>query len=568
MVLKKNIIIVIFILVLFKSNQIAAQDIEQMKNEKLATISGNIGATGTGYTANGISARRVPFSWLLYANATIKVKGFELPFSFILTEQSRDFRQPFNQFGLSPKYKNIQLHLGWRNLQYSSYTLNGHSFLGAGIYYKPGKLSIGAMYGRFLKAVPEDSAKTIANSNSQFPYAVYNRTGFAVKIGYGTTKNNIAIIFLKGKDAPGSLNEKPIKTLVAPAENAVLGIKSKLTFVKKLQWDIDAAISGYTRDSRAATYPTTDEPLLKKIGFILPAKLSTSFYYAGETSLAWNEKNYGIKIKYQRVLPDYKSMGMYFIQTDVDRKSLEARWADTKNQFSLNGSIGLEKDNLTQKKSASTARKIGSLNINYNPSQKFGLAVTYMNYGTTQSPGLKSISDTVRLDQVTNSIIIVPRYTLIKKNAIHNFVLNLSNQSLNDKNKFNSNNFQMNVSNAALSYVLNLIKSNYSFDITPFYVQSKIAAGTSINMGGNAGINKSFLKNKLANGISASYSTNQFNKADNGYTLQGRFTSAYRVDKHHKLQLQLTHVINESKATVVSKSFNETTGVLQYSYSF
>jgi hypothetical protein len=566
--MKPFILLLLLLFIFLQQNKIIAQNIEQLKNEKLATVSGSIGATTTVYAASGITARRVPFSWLLSANVNVKLKGVELPFSFILTEQNRDFRQPFNQFGLSPKYKNIQLHLGWRNLQYSNYTLNGHTFLGAGIDFKPGKFSIGAMYGRFLKAVPEDSAKTIANSGSQVPYAGYNRTGYAVKLGYGTSSNNISLIYLKGKDDVASLVVKPVKNVVAPAENAVLGIKAKLTVAKKLSWTLDGAISGYTRDTRAAAYPTDGEPLLKKLNTIFPAKLSSSFYYAGESSIGYNEKQYGIKLKYQRILPDYKSMGMYFVQTDVDRKTIEARWNDVKNTVSINASFGIEKDNLTNKKLATTARNVGSVNFNYNPSPKYGITVSYMNYGTTQSPGLKSISDTVRLDQVTNSIIIVPRYTLIRKKAVHNIILNLSNQSLNDNNKFNSSNFQMNVSNATVTYVLNLLKSNYSFDVSPFYVQSKIAAGTAVNMGGNLGVNKSFLKNKLSGGVSASYSTNQFNSVGNGYTTQGRFTTGYRVDKHHKLQLQVSHIINESNAAVVSKSFNETTGQINYTYSF
>jgi hypothetical protein len=568
MIIKISPTILFITIILFFFNNVNGQDIQQLKNEKLAVVTGTIGASATAYTSNGIVARRVPFSWAAYANINVKLKGIDLPFSFYFTEQNRDFRQPFNQFGLSPKYKNIQLHLGYRNVQYSNYTLNGHTFLGAGVDYKLHRFSMAAMYGRFLKAIAEDSTKGIINNGSQFPYASYNRMGYSVKLGYGTTNNYINIIYLNAKDDLSSLAVRPVKIIVAPAANAVIGLKTKLTIAKKITWELDAALSGYTKDVRAKDYPIDEEPLLEKINKILPVKLSTSVYYAGESSIGYSEKNYGIKLKYQRILPDYKSMGMYFIQTDVDRKTLEGRWSDNKNLLSLSGSFGIEKDNLTARKLASTSRNIGSINLNYNPSAKYGVSVSFMNYGTTQSPGLKSISDTVRLDQVTNSIIITPRYTISKPNAIHNVVINLSNQSLNDKNKFNSSNFQMNVSNVSVTYVITLLKSNISFDATPFYVLSKISGGEAISMGGNAGASKSFLKNKLTTNLSASYSTNQFNKIDNGFTLQGRFNSSYRVSKHHKLQIQLIHVVNESKATVVSKSFNESTGTLQYAYSF
>ncbi len=563
----KKIICFAHLLILITSVAVS-QDLGNLKNEKLATVSGSLGVSTTAYAASGIAARRVPFSWSAYANVTLKLKGVDLPFSFLLTEQNRDFRQPFNQFGLSPTFKKVKFHLGWRNLSYSKYTLNGHTFLGAGADVKIRNFNIAGMYGRFLKAVKEDSAKTILNSGSTFPYAAYNRTGYSFKLGYGSENNFVNLIFLNAKDKFNSIPNAPTKTVLTPAANAVLGITSKLTVAKKLTWELDGALSGYTKDVRATDYPIDEEPALKKLKTILPLKLSTAAYYAGESSLGYNEKNYGVKLKYQRILPDYKSMGMYFTQTDVDRKTIEGRWNDAKNLLSLNASLGVEKDNLTNRKLAATSRNIGSFNLNYNPAPKYGISLTYLNYGTTQSPGLKSISDTVKLDQVTNSIAITPRYTISKPNAIHNIVLNLSNQSLNDKNKFNSDNFEMNVTNATLTYVVSLLKSNYSFDISPFYVQSKISAGVSTNLGGNIGVNKSFFKNKFNTSLSSSYSTNQFNNATNGYTLQARFNGGYRVDKHHRLQLQLVHVINQSQSTLISRSFNESTGTINYSYSF
>jgi hypothetical protein len=567
-VITRNKKLIFLLALVFTAALLKAQDVSQLKNEPLVKWSGSIGVSATGYTASGIPARRVPFSWMTTANVNVKLKGVELPFSFLLTEQQRDFRQPFNQFGLSPKFKNVQLHLGWRSLQYSNYTLNGFQFLGAGADIKIKKFMLGGMYGRFLKAVKEDSAQSILNSGSQVPLSAYNRFGYAAHIGYGTENSFVKLIVLKAADKENSLAVKPIKTINAPAENTVAGIKSKLTLAKKIVWDVDAAFSAYTRDTRAGAYPIEDEPLLKKTTFLFTPKLSSSYYYAYETSLGYNEKRYGIKLKYQRVLPDFKSMGTYFLQTDIDRKTVEGRWADKKNSFSINGSVGIEQDNLAKKKNATTKRNIGSLSVNYNPNAKFGLQASWMSYGTTQSPGLKSISDTVKLDQVTNSIIIVPRYTLIKSKTVQNFVLSLNSQQLNDKNLFNSQNFEMDVKSATLSYVLTLINAGYSFDASPFYVSSKNIAGTTNSIGGNIGITKSFLKNKLSNTLGGSYSTNQFNNVDNGYTVQARFNSNYRVSKHHRFQLQFIHLINESKNAVSSRSFNESTGILQYVYTF
>jgi hypothetical protein len=566
--MRKNIGFVLFFLAALLSTNIYAQDLADIKNQPTAKLTGSWTTSATGYASSGINARRVPFSWFTTANLNVNIKGFDLPFSFTLTEQQRDFRQPFNQFGISPKYKNVQLHLGWRNLQYSNYTLNGFQFLGAAAEVIIKKFSFGGMYGRFLKAVAEDSAKTISNSGSQVPLAAYDRIAYAGHIGFGTQSSFVKLIFLKGDDKEGSLKTKPEKTIVAPAENTVVGVKSKLTVAKKIVWEADAAISAYTRDKRAKDYPIENESALKSLSSVFKPKLSSSYYYAFETALGYNEKQYGIKLKYQQILPDYKSMGTYFMQTDVDRKTLEGRWNNAKNTIGLNGSIGFEKDNLANKKAATSKRNIGSFSASYNPNQKFGVQAGYTTYGITQTPGLKSISDTVRLDQVNKSIFLTPRYTLISPKLVQTFVLSLNNQTLNDKNQFNSQNFEMDVMSATFSYVATLIKSGYSFDASPFYISSKTSAGTTNNFGGNIGVTKSFFANKLTNSISGSYSVNEFNKEDNGYTLQARANSGYRINKHHRLQLQLVFLNNVSKNILSSRSFNESTGTLLYTYSF
>jgi len=81
--------------------------------------------------------------WYLQGSPVITVYGIVLPFSFRLSEQQRDFRQPFNQFGVSPYYKWAKLHLGYRSHNWSTYALAGHSITGVGLELTPGKFQVG-----------------------------------------------------------------------------------------------------------------------------------------------------------------------------------------------------------------------------------------------------------------------------------------------------------------------------------------------------------------------------------------------------------------------------------------
>src|SRR5665213_1267612 len=123
-----------------------AQDLESISHQKPLGLDGAITFSGTDYQANGIPYRREPFSWTISGSPTLSFYGVQMPFSFILSEQERSFRQPFDQFGASPQYKWMTLHLGYRSMMFSHYTLAGVTFLGAGFEATPGVIRLSGMY--------------------------------------------------------------------------------------------------------------------------------------------------------------------------------------------------------------------------------------------------------------------------------------------------------------------------------------------------------------------------------------------------------------------------------------
>src|SRR5690554_2394806 len=102
-----------------------------------SSVSGSFGTSHTVYSTWGQSYRREPYNYSFSANFNIKTMEVDLPFSFYFTNQNRDFRQPFNRFGVSPKYRWLTTHFGYRSLNWSDYSLAGHTFLGAGVELNP-----------------------------------------------------------------------------------------------------------------------------------------------------------------------------------------------------------------------------------------------------------------------------------------------------------------------------------------------------------------------------------------------------------------------------------------------
>jgi len=221
-----------------------AQDFSNVKGQKPFSMSGSMEGRGTMYRASGIADRRQPFSYLLNGSAAVSIYGLNIPFSISYSDVDRSFSQPFNQFGMSPTYKWITLHGGYRNIDYSPYTLGGHTMLGAGFELRPGKFRIGLMHGRLNRATAVDST-----TQSLVPIS-FSRIGTAAKVGFGTDKSFIEFSALRAKDDSASLDRRMIRSedFLSPASNYVMGYNFKLSFLKNFILESKGGASLYTRD--------------------------------------------------------------------------------------------------------------------------------------------------------------------------------------------------------------------------------------------------------------------------------------------------------------------------------
>jgi len=287
------------------------------------TLTGSIDLRGIGYNVSGIAARRSPFTYILNGNAELNIYGLALPFAITVSEQQRDTRQPFNQFGVSPKYKYVQLHAGYRNVTFSPYTLAGYTMLGGGVELTPGKFRFGFMYGRMNKATAIDTA-----TGTVKPYS-FSRMGYAAKLGFGTDEKHFEISYLSAKDDSNSVNKNIPDSMrtVTPASNSVVGIKfahliAKHIFIEAdggasvytynlgskidLKTDVDDKISAYTKEF--VTFNTST------IG--VNATTQVNFAYSG--SIGYKAKDWTVKVSYRHIDPDFQSMGAYFFQNDIE----------------------------------------------------------------------------------------------------------------------------------------------------------------------------------------------------------------------------------------------------------
>jgi len=125
-----------FMMIVLFPGKMAGQDIQNLKNKKPVTFHGSIANTFL-FLNSGKPGENPQLIWAVSANATLSVYGIDLPFSFTFSDKKANYSQPFNQFGLSPRYKWITVHLGYRNVNFSNFVMAGYTFLGAGVELNP-----------------------------------------------------------------------------------------------------------------------------------------------------------------------------------------------------------------------------------------------------------------------------------------------------------------------------------------------------------------------------------------------------------------------------------------------
>lgn len=544
-----------------------SQDIEQINLKKPVSFHGNLNLQLEYYRAKGIPARQKEFSWLINGNPVLTILGVDLPFSFVFSNFENRYYQPFNQFGLSPRYKWVTLHLGYRNLTYSRYTLAGHRMLGAGFDLNPKKFRIGFMYGQLRRSASIDSTM---NANPLYirPTPTYKRLGMAGKIGYGTNKNFVDLIAFKGWDKTSSLDSK-LKDSIQPAENTTIGINSKVTFLQKMTWMVDIGLSAYTLNRLDRLDSTGSKKAWPRsvMGFLVKDKQSSDYYFAGETRLGYQEKVWGAQLIFKRIDPGYQSMGAYFFQNDVQEFSLANNFKLDSGKLNINTNIGFQIDNLKQQKTSTSKRFIGSANINYMPTQKFGVNFNYSNTGITNNPLITSPGDEL-FKQINNSLMLMPYWIWVNEKYVRNLNIILSFQSLSTPHSYIGSTPAQNTFTAAANYNHTWIRTGISANGALNYMNTKTVAGDVGSYGGTIGGTAPLIKRKLLINASGTYNQNMFKGIENGHTVRATLGFTVPVGTHHNFQLLGNYLDNTSKDVTLIQNFNETNVQFIYGLTF
>ncbi len=367
---------------------------------------------------------------------TFHLYGVAVPLQLTLSNVGVDFRQPFNRFSIAPRYKWAEVQLGWIQPRYSEFTMANYTMLGAGVTLEPGKWDLSLSYGRLNRATTLDTLAGTLNPES------FDRFGHALRIGYGTERANVYATYLSAQDDVSSIKfAEPIGRRelldVEPAANTATSFGFEVPFGKTLSLSAEAALSVFTENHNLDDSDIDSSLLNQGIPDLLVdafnLNASSDYYTAVNSRLEYKGGGplaLSAFLGYRRIDPNYRTMGSYFFQNDLEHFLVGAAFKPWK-QLRLQGSVGRQRDNLNNIKAATSKRIIGTARATLQL-QQFAASLDFFNYSNDQTPRLARIGDSLRIASTNQSLSLSPSYTLQRDKYVHVVAATLSRSTVRD----------------------------------------------------------------------------------------------------------------------------------------
>ncbi len=558
-----------------------AQDLEKIGKKDMLKITGGLNYNSVFYNANGIQNRRQPFTYFLNGNITANVIGIALPFTFNYSNNQVNYTQPYNIQSFNPTYKWAKGYAGITSMNFSQYTMANHIFAGGGVELSPKNFKIAAMYGR-LKKTSEFDFENNTEINMSF-----KRIGWGGLFGYTKSGNEIKIIYFSAKDDSKSLAFIPVNTNITPMENTVVSLAGKTKLFKLFTLDLEYALSGLTRN---VTSPNdVNSPPKNQLPLIFNPNSTSQFFSAYKGSIGYRYKIIGVNFNYERVEPEYRTLGAYYFNNDLENFTIAPSLTLLKGKLNLSLNTGLQRNNLKNDKLNTTNRWVGSTNVNYAPNQRWNLTGSYSNFSSytkqkpQEDPFYKNTLDTLNFYQLSQSSMVSIMRNFGNNSVKQNIILS-ANYQITGQNQGAVNNPGLFGTSSDIKLPSKVINANLGHNI--MFSKTKTAIITAINvnnsvlpyfniiyLGPNLNLSQAFLNNILKVSLGTSYNqvlTNgsKTNEVFN-HRLSANCTPKLNNEKIGKFSFTLSATyLQKLRNETYSSAFNEFTGNLGLNYNF
>lgn len=561
------------------SKSLFAQRLDAIGKEEPLTVSGSFATNFIFYNSSGQMVGRDPFTSYMSGNLTFDVYGVSVPLTFSYSSQSTgSFQQPFNQVAIHPTYKWITAHVGFTSMSFSSHSLSGHTFQGVGLdLTPPGPFKASVMFGQLQRATP---APTLLNEKEVVP--AYRRYGGGVKLGYAFEKHAVDLIIFKAKDMGGSIPLPPGSFGLKPKDNLVVGLNLSSRITDKLVFRLETTLSALTNDMRLSK-DSSAKPSVPSMGFLLKSNGSTALYKELKTGVDYSFSRYAVGVGYERVDPEYQSLGGYYFTNDLENitANFAARFFKDRAQLSLN--VGKQRDNLNSKKASSFSNWVGAASLGITPTDRLNLNLSYSSFqaythirsafdeATKLTP--YDHLDTLKFTQISQNMSANISYKLSASNErVQLLTLSANTMLTSEQQGGKSTSGNGGVYNGMVGYSLSLVPIKTTMNAGVSMSYNNIANAKSTMLGPSLGVARGFLGGKLNSNMGVSYSLLRSGSKVSGSVLNTRMGAMYSVGGTKEKPSLFTHSMglsvvyaNRFKSSANTQAFSDLT--LTFSYT-
>lgn len=508
--------------------QTNAQDVSQYGWKKGIKIGGGLNFNTVNYASNSTVGRRDPFNWFASGNLNINLFGYSLPFSFSLSNAARNYTQPFNRIQFRPYYKWIKAYWGNTSMNFSPLTLSGHLFNGYGVELNRGKWNVAAMYGKLKEAVPYDPI--LKNTST----ASFKRRGMGIKAGYRFKNGDeVNIVWFTAKDDTASLVSVPQEAQLTPKHNHVASVAIKKKLYKRFNIQVEYALSGIVTDMTAAN-DKTKEKNHSFLKFVLPQKDNAKFYDAVKASFGYNARSYGLQLQYERITPEYQTLGGYFFNNDLVNYSIAPTANLFKSKLNVGGNIGVQFNNLDKSKNSTTKRIVTNANIGYAPGAKWNCSVGYNNFTTFTNikpladPFFQNPLDSLNFYQVNNSFTGSITHSFGSKEIKKNLSLNGTYQKAADVQDGTQAGARFsNFVSGNIAYTQSFSKKAITLSSAVNYSMNSAIGSRTVFYGPSINVSTPLVKKLIRSSWGFTYNRSMQNGSSNSAVINGRASLTY-----------------------------------------
>lgn len=570
----------IFSILLVSSFSAFSQNLDKIGKEGMVKVSGGLSSNFVVNQTVNQPQFRDPFSWVLSGNVTLSILDFSLPFTFSFSNTGKSYTQPFNMTAVHPTYKNWKTHLGITSMNFSSYTYQGLNFTGAGVEYTPKKWTIKGFGGRLKKAIEYDADVNNINTVS------YSRMGFGFGTEYKGKKWGTELLLLKAYDDATSLKFYHNNPELTAKDNIVASLKGNVSIFKSLRLNAEFATSILTRDVIAS------DPSYKRAFYssMVQGNQTTKVSNAYNASLDYRYKFFGIGVKYERIDPDYNTLGAVYFNNDLENVTINPSFTLFKNKVNLAISTGYQRNNLDARNASDSKRWIGTASLTAQVIKGLSFNANYSNMSSfsrknpTADPFFTTLGDTLNYYQTSENISSSLSYAFGKKiknalslTASYAKSTNITGR-LEDAAAFGfnvnspGNEAPVDVYNGVLSHMLQFSKSGLSIGWMVNGNHTEVMGTTNTFFGPGLNASKVLLKKKMNLSLGANYNQQYTQSVLSNHVMNFRMGVRYSPEiwdkKFGKLSMSLNGNWNNKLAVINIPNAQNITIIANLAYQF